>query len=201
MITPPEVFQNNYSQNYGRNLSLQLIPQNVISSNSLRIGNYYGYSGEGIINKLSSQWKTFHIVRYDGIERGFLRLYCLFSLFYIIDIYGKRIIHWTNGIDSDMVRNLNNKMYYQLNPDITRDMILADETILDDRKNELIRALNASSESITCSICMTNPLNRVITQCGHTLCSECAINPAFQACHICRIQINPVIHIIPLYIG
>jgi len=207
MILQSNVFQNNYSQYYGRDLSLRLIPQNVISLNSLRIGNYYGYSGDGIINKLSSQWKTFHIIRYDGIERGFLQMYCLFSLFHNIDIYGNRKIHWTNGINSNIVNNLDNKMYYELPTDMKRDMILADETISDNRKNELIHQLNMSIETsiierpIKCGICMTNPLNRVITQCGHTLCSECSDNPAFQTCHICRIPINRATHIIPLYIG
>jgi len=208
MIVPPEVFENNYSNSYGKNLYLQLVPKNIINQNSLIIGKYYGYSGEGIINHLSSQWRTFHIIRYDGIIRGFLNIHCLFSLFYISDILGEQIIHWITGVNNDTVINLNNKIYYELSTDIIRDMIWADKTIPDEEKNERLNQLNerinANSQTetslTTCTICMTNPLNRVITQCGHTLCCECATNPGFHTCHICRIPIN-LNNIIPLYIG
>jgi hypothetical protein len=206
-MIPIESFKN-YHRSYGRNLSLNLVNSNIINQQSLIQGKYYGLSGEGIINRLSTQWTTFHIIRYDGgMERGFLNIHCLFSLYFNIDISGRRTVFWTKGIDNNTIRVLNNIIFYQLPKDNIRDMIMEDETFDDDKKKVMLEELDeersiSSSESsiLTCTICMTNPLNRVLS-CGHTLCSTCVENSGYHNCHMCRRTINRQIDVRPLYFG
>lgn len=206
-MIPIQVFKN-YRTTYGRELSLNLVNSNLINFSSLRRNGYYGFSGEGIIQNLSTSWNTFHIVRYDGgMERGYPNIHCLFSLYFNIDISGRRTVHWTEGLDDNIVRRLNNPRFYQLPKDNVRDMILEDETFDDDKKNQLIRELDEESQHIssessnlTCTICMTNPLNRVLT-CGHTLCSTCVEHVGYRNCHMCRRTINIQIDVRPLFFG
>lgn len=208
MMVHKDVFKN-YGESYGKNLRLQFINQNEINQNLLKVGYYYGLSIQGIIPHLSSQWTTYHIVRYDGHHNGFINIYYLFSLYHKIDINGLngyRNIFWTTGIENNN-HILSNLLFYQLNKNITHDMILADETITDDRKNELIAELNNNEtilelrESVlTCSICAINPLNRVLI-CGHTLCNVCSTHPSYNTCHMCRIPIDQNNDIRPLFIS
>ena len=202
IIVPEKVFKN-YSNDYDRNLSLKLVPNNIINQITLIRGNYYGFSGEGIIHKLSTSWITYHIVRYDGLERGFLNIHCLFSLYFNINIHGERTVYWTNGQPNNIIRVLNNPLFYQLPKDNIRDMIYEDESLDDDRKNILVRRLDEEQlnnlPNLLCTICMTNPLNRVLS-CGHTLCNTCIENPGYHNCHMCRRTIN-INDIRPLYFG
>jgi len=202
MIIPTEIFKN-YSECYGINLSLNLIHNNIIREPYLIKGYYYGFSGEGIIHKLSTSWITYHIVRYDGLERGFLNIQCLFSLYSNIDITGKKTVYWVKGIQNDIIRRLNNQIFYQLPKDNVCDMILEDDSLDDDKKNIMIRRLNEEPlnniPNLLCTICTTNQLNRVLL-CGHTLCSTCLEHPAYNNCHMCRRTIN-INDIRPIYFG
>lgn len=160
---------------------------------------------------------TYHIVRYDGhINNGIPLMHVLFSLFQSSNINGERIVYWTHGLEYYSICNLQNPSFYKLSYTTIHDMILEDRTISDVVKNELLRRLNigqhaqshaqsdaqshaqsdaqSDSEShlsrlVTCSICMTNVLNRVLL-CGHTLCSVCSDNPGYHACHMCRLPIT-----------
>jgi hypothetical protein len=203
MIIPEQVFKN-YSTTYGRNLSLNLVNNNIINENSLKIGHYYGFSGEGIIHKLSTSWETFHIVRYDGgLERGFLNIHCLFSLYFNINIPGQRIVHWIHGYNNNIIKELSNPKFYQLPKDNVRDMIYEDQSLDDDKKNMLVLRLNDeqlnNTPNLLCTICITNALNRVLP-CGHTLCNTCVEHPGYHNCHMCRRTIN-MDDIRPLYFG
>jgi len=232
---PEEVFKN-YQPNYGRNLSIQLINLNKINQNNLIIGHYYGYSGDGPIRILGGRMTTYHIVRYDGqINNGIPIMHVLFSLFQSSNINGERVVYWTHGLEYYSICNLQNPTFYQLSYTTIRDMILEDQTISDDMKNQLLIGLNriihtgqhglnlvqsrsqsraqsraqspelshvlsraqsreqspvtTSEQLLTCSICMTNVLNRVLL-CGHTLCNVCSDNPGYNACHMCRVPIT-----------
>ena len=207
MILPMQVFKD-YSESYGKKLSLNLVPNNIINENQLIKGYYYGFSGEGIIHRLSTSWKTFHIVRYDGgIEEGYLNIHCLFSLFFNIDITNEKTIFWTDGFNNNIIRGLNNKLFYKLPNDNIRDMILKDSSLDDNKKSLMIKRLNEdflnnsnNLQNLLCTICMTNQLNRVLP-CGHTLCNACVENPGYNNCHMCRRIINNRNDIRPIYFG
>jgi len=206
MIIPEQVFKN-YSTSYGRNLSLNLVHNNIINENSLVRGHYYGFSGEGIIEKLSTSWQTFHIVRYDGgSERGFLNIHCLFSLYFNTNMIGQRRVYWTNGCNDNIVKMLNNQVFYELPKDNVRDMIYEDDSLDDDKKKILVKRLDENTtvnssnlSNLLCTICMTNQLNRVLS-CGHTLCHRCLEHPQYNNCHMCRTVIN-INDIRPIYFG
>jgi hypothetical protein len=210
MILPEQVFKN-YHDSYGSNLTLLFDDNsNIISQESLRSGKYYGFSGEGSIDRLSNQWTTFHIIRYNGPpERGIVDIHCLFSLYFYTH-RSERTIFWTNGMNSDDISRLNNIKFYILPKNIRRDMIRADNSLSNNDKNEMIIELEndinqdysqqPQSNIPVCSICMTNPLDRVLS-CGHTLCSTCVNNPGYRNCHMCRLPINRYTNVMPLYIS
>lgn len=222
MMIHDDIFKNNYEPSYGHNLYLQCINQNQINQNKLKIGFYYGFSAKCNIPYLSRQLTTYHIIRYDGHHLGNFNIYFLFSLYN----HNHQNMYWTHGIEYNNLFPLSNPIFYQLNRNNIYDMILADETISDDRKNELIAELNNNINNqstvqlrereqqehahahareqehvVTCSICMTNPLNRVITTCGHTLCNVCAMHSSYNRCHMCRTPINRNNDIRPLFIS
>ena len=50
--------------------------------------------------------------------------------------------------------------------------------------NELKTEIENSSNALTCCICQTNPVNRVLTKCGHLLCDQCVTH--VRKCPECR---------------
>jgi hypothetical protein len=202
-IVNNNVFRN-FSPNYGKELSLFFVDENLIRDyDKLKKHYYYGFSG---IDQNSPHVKQLHIVKYSDLNNGFFTVNILYSLFYRIE-NNIRTVFWTHPlIDTYEINNLQNKRIYKLPIYIMKDMVYKDNLIPIDNKLSMIQRfyeIDQISENtfIRCTICYLNPINKVLI-CGHTICSSCVEHHSYDKCHICRTPIiDRNIDIRPLFLG
>jgi hypothetical protein len=194
----------NFAPNYGKELSLLFVQENLIRDyDRLKKHYYYGFSGIDPNNPLVKQ---FHIVKYNDLNNGFFTVHIIHSLFYRVE-NNIRTVFWTHPLlDTYELNNLVNKKIYKLPIYIMKDMVYQDNHVSNDNKLAMIQRfyeIDQISENtmIKCGICYFNPINKVLI-CGHTICSLCVEHPSFDKCHICRTPItNRNIDVRPLFLG